>query len=48
MNRFYEGHYPVLVTSDLEIIDEVFFRQFANFSGRRVNSIMKKIKIFLS
>ena len=34
--RYYEGHLPVLVTSDLEIIEEIFFKQFSNFSARKV------------
>nr|UOU03273.1 cytochrome P450 3045C1-1 [Brachionus rubens] len=32
---FYEGHFPVLVTSDLDIIQEVFVKQSTNFSGRK-------------
>lgn len=35
--RIYEGHRPVLITSDLEIIQEVFIKQFNNFSARRVS-----------
>nr|QEV83799.1 cytochrome P450 [Brachionus rotundiformis] len=34
---YYEGHSPVLVTSDLDIISEVFIRQFSNFSARKKN-----------
>nr|QVK45580.1 cytochrome P450 [Brachionus paranguensis] len=34
---YFEGHSPVLVTSDLEIISEVFIRQFTNFSARMKN-----------
>lgn len=33
---YFEGHLPILVTSDLEIIQEVFIKQFNNFSGRKV------------
>ena len=32
----YEGHLPVLVTSDLDIIQEVFIKQSKNFSARKV------------
>lgn len=34
--RYFEGHLPILVTSDLEIIQEVFIKQNANFSARKV------------
>jgi hypothetical protein len=34
--RYFEGHVPTLVTSDLEIIQEVFVKQFNNFSSRKV------------
>nr|AHL88982.1 cytochrome p450 3045A1 [Brachionus koreanus] len=34
---YFEGHSPVLVTSDLDIIQEVFIRQFSNFSARKKN-----------
>lgn len=34
---YYEGHVPTLVTSDLEIIQEVFIKQFNNFSARKVS-----------
>ena len=37
--RYYEGHMPVLVTSDLELIEEIAFKQFTNFTGRRVKRI---------
>jgi len=36
---YYEGHLPILVTSDIEIIQEVFVKQFANFSARKMLSI---------
>jgi hypothetical protein len=36
MNRFYEGHFPVLVTSDLELIQEIFIKKFNYFSPRKV------------
>ena len=32
----YEGHLPVLVTSDLNLLEEVFNKQFRNFIARRV------------
>nr|AHL88984.1 cytochrome p450 3045C1 [Brachionus koreanus] len=32
---YYEGHQPIIVTSDLEIIQEVFLKQSSNFSGRK-------------
>lgn len=31
----FEGHVPVLVTSDLDIVQEVFIKQFNNFSARK-------------
>lgn len=34
--RYYEGHTPVLVTSDLDLIREVFIKQFHCFSARKV------------
>lgn len=36
MLSYFEGHTPILVTTDLEIIQEVFIKQFANFSARKV------------
>ena len=33
---YYEGHTPILVTSDLEMIQEIFFDQFENFTARKV------------
>jgi hypothetical protein len=56
-NRFYEGRVPIVVTTDLEIITQVFNKQyFNNFSARKVffkknnNKICKKLvkKIFWS
>ena len=35
--RYYEGHTPVLVTSDIELIDEIYYKQFSNFSARKVS-----------
>ncbi|CAF0869176.1 unnamed protein product [Brachionus calyciflorus] len=37
---YYEGHFPIMVTSDLEILQEVFVHQSSNFSARK--------KIFVS
>lgn len=34
---YFEGHQPIIVTSDLEIIQDVFLKQSSNFSGRKVN-----------
>lgn len=36
--RFYEGHLPVLVTSDVDIIEQVFVKQFENFTARKVRA----------
>ena len=36
IHRIFEGHLPILVTSDLEIIQEVFIKQSTNFSARKV------------
>ena len=33
---YYEGHRPILVTSDLDIVNEIFIKQFNNFTGRKV------------
>lgn len=33
---YYEGHTPMIVTSDLDLIQEIFIKQFNNFSARRV------------
>lgn len=33
---YYEGHLPMIVTSDLEIIQEVFIKQFGNFVARKI------------
>nr|QEV83794.1 cytochrome P450 [Brachionus rotundiformis] len=32
---YYQGHLPILVTSDLDIIQEVFVKQSKNFSARK-------------
>ena len=35
--RIYEGHVPVLVTSDPNMVEQVFIKQFSNFTARKVN-----------
>ena len=52
--RYYEGSLPVVVTSDPEIIKEVFVKQFNNFYGRRVStfpclnqSLSKSVNMFI-
>ena len=37
MYGYYEGHLPVLVTSDLDVIQDVFVNNFNNFTGRKVS-----------
>ena len=32
---FFEGHLPILVTSDLDIIQEVFIKQHSNFAAKK-------------
>lgn len=32
---YFEGHLPVLVTSDLDIIQEVYIKQYSNFSAKK-------------
>lgn len=39
---YYEGHLPVLVTSDLDLIQQIFVKQFANFSARKKMAINKR------
>jgi hypothetical protein len=34
--RYFEGPLPVLVTSDLDIVKEVFIKDFSKFTGRKV------------
>ncbi len=36
LNSYYEGHLPVLVTSDIDVLHEVFVNQFNNFVGRKI------------
>ena len=42
--RYYEGHFPILVTSDIGLIQEVFIKQYANFSGRKVIKLVFQMK----
>lgn len=39
---YYEGHYPILVTSDIDLVQEIFVKQINNFSGRRVINLLFK------
>nr|QEV83808.1 cytochrome P450 [Brachionus rotundiformis] len=39
---YFEGHLPVIVTSDLEIIQEVFIKQSTNFSARKKSNLNRK------
>jgi len=45
--RMYEGSNAVLVTSDPDIIKEVYIKQFNNFYGRRV-SLYPRVQKWLS
>nr|QEV83812.1 cytochrome P450 [Brachionus rotundiformis] len=50
---YYEGHLPVIVTSDLEIINEVFIKQYSCFMARKVypwqfSDNSPKMDLFLS
>nr|AHL88987.1 cytochrome p450 3045C4 [Brachionus koreanus] len=39
---YFEGHLPVIVTSDLDIIQEVFIKQSTNFSARKKSYLIRK------
>nr|QEV83809.1 cytochrome P450 [Brachionus rotundiformis] len=39
---YFEGHLPVIVTSDLDIIQEVFIKQSTNFSARKKGYLSRK------
>nr|QVK45584.1 cytochrome P450 [Brachionus paranguensis] len=39
---YFEGHLPVIVTSDLEFIQEVFIKQSTNFSARKKGFLSRK------
>lgn len=50
---YYEGHLPIIVTSDLELINEVFIKQYSNFMARKVypwqfSDNSPKMDLFLS
>lgn len=34
---YFEGHQPVFVTSDLDIIQDILIKQSSNFAARKVN-----------
>nr|QUF59376.1 cytochrome p450 CYP3045A1 [Brachionus angularis] len=36
---FYQGHTPYLVTSDLELINEIFIKQYNNFSAKKTQPL---------
>ena len=38
--RIFEGHLPILITSDLDIIQEIFIKQSSNFSARKVDILV--------
>nr|UOU03271.1 cytochrome P450 3045C3/4 [Brachionus rubens] len=39
---YFEGHLPVIVTSDLDFIQEVFVKQSTNFSARKKGNLTRK------
>lgn len=41
---FFQGHTPMIVTSDLDFISEVFIKQYNNFSAKKVKINLKKSK----
>nr|QVK45581.1 cytochrome P450 [Brachionus paranguensis] len=50
---YYEGHLPVIVTSDLDFINEVFIKQYSNFMARKIypwqfSDNSPKMDLFLS
>lgn len=50
---YYEGHLPVIVTSDLELINEVFIKQYSSFMARKIypwqfSDNSSKMDLFLS
>ena len=34
--RIFDGHMPILIISDPDMVQEIFVKQFSNFSARRV------------
>lgn len=43
---YFEGHLPIIVTSDLNIIQEVFIKQASNFMARKVFNLNIFLFIF--
>ena len=39
----FKRHLPILVTSDLDILNEVFIKQYANFSARKVKRFFDRL-----
>lgn len=40
---YFEGHLPVLVTSDVDMIQEIFIKKFPHFSARKVKIFLIKV-----
>lgn len=38
-SRYYQGHLPILVTSDLSLVEEIFIKQYSNFSARKMGHL---------
>lgn len=36
---YYEGHQPILVTSDLELVQEICIKQSTNFAAKKVYTL---------
>nr|ATW72301.1 cytochrome p450 CYP3045B3 [Brachionus calyciflorus] len=50
---YYEGHLPIIVTSDIDFINEVFIKQYSNFMARKIypwqfSDNSPKMDLFLS
>nr|UOU03275.1 cytochrome P450 3045B1 [Brachionus rubens] len=50
---YYEGHLPIMVTSDIDLINEVFIKQYSNFMARKIypwqfSDNSPKMDLFLS
>ena len=43
--RYFEGPTPVLVTADVDILQEVFVKQFKSFHARKVRTLFLYFKI---
>ena len=37
---YFQGHTPMIVTSDLDFINEVFIKQYKNFSAKKVTNLI--------